>query len=62
MRYFLIKDDMDPNNTTKMYYVLEDNANIVLDIIDENCNSITPPAAHSIIDENPTLPSCIQQP
>jgi hypothetical protein len=62
MRYFLIKDDMDPNNTTKMYYVLEDNANVVLDIIDENCNSIIPPPAHSIIDENPTLPACIPQP
>ena len=62
MRYMLIKDDMDPNNTTKMYYVFKDDINEVVGVIDENCNWITPPAAHSIIDENPPLPSCISQP
>ena len=61
MRYMLIQDDIDPNNTAKMYYVFKDEINEVVGVIDENCNSIAPPSSHRIIDNNPPLPPCIQQ-
>lgn len=60
MRYMLIQDDMNPNTPTNMYYVMEDDVNVLIKVIDENCNECNPPEAHSIIDSNPPLPPCVQ--
>lgn len=60
MRYMLIQDDTNPNNTTKMYYVMEDDVNVVIKIVDENCQECPPPVAHSIVDSNPPIPPCAQ--
>ena len=59
MRYMLIQDDMNPT-APKMYYVMEDNENVLIKVVDENCQECTPPIAHSIIDNNPPLPPCAQ--
>lgn len=59
MRYMLIQDDMNPN-APKMYYIMEDDINILVKVVDENCQECQPPTAHSIIDNNPPLPPCAQ--
>lgn len=59
MRYMLIQDDSDP--TIQMYYVMEDDINQLIKVIDMNCQECLPPTAHSIIDSNPPLPPCAQQ-
>ena len=56
MRYMLIQDDENPE--IQMYYVMEDNVNQLIKIVDLNCNECGAPAAHSIIDSNPPLPPC----
>ena len=58
MRYVLIQDDMNPS--TQMYYVLEDDSNNLIKVVDKDCNECNPPGAHSIIDSNPPLPPCAQ--
>ena len=62
MRYMLIQDDENPNSTTKLYAIYKDDINEFIGVIDENCNSIEPPVACSMIDGNPPLPPCLQQP
>ena len=58
MRYMLIQDDTNPE--VQMYYVMEDNVNQLIKVIDMNCNECNAPAAHSVIDNNPPLPPCAE--
>jgi hypothetical protein len=58
MRYFLIQDDTNPS--IQMYYVLEDDSNNLIRVVDKDCNECNPPLAHSIIDNDPPLPPCAQ--
>lgn len=60
MRYMLIQDSENPDVPTNMYYVMEDNTNVLIKVVDENCNECGAPAAHFIIDSNPPLPPCAQ--
>ena len=58
MRYMLIQDDTNPE--IQMYYVMEDNVNQLIKVVDMNCNECNAPAAHSVIDNNPPLPPCAE--
>lgn len=58
MRYMLIQDDTNPE--IQMYYVMEDNINQLIKVVDMDCNECNPPESHSIIDSNPPLPPCAQ--
>lgn len=58
MRYMLIQDDLNPE--IQMYYIMEDDINQLIKVVDLNCNECQPPTVHSIIDSNPPLPICAQ--
>ena len=58
MRYMLIQDDTNPE--IQMYYVMEDNVNQLIKVVDMNCKECGAPAAHSVIDNNPPLPPCAE--
>ena len=59
MKYYLINNDMDPNDTVKRYYVMDEATRMLIKVIDENCNECTAPPAHRIINMDPPLPPCI---
>ena len=59
MRYMLIQDDENPE--IQMYYVMENDINQLIKIVDLNCNDCAPPANHFIVDSNPPLPPCAEQ-
>jgi hypothetical protein len=54
----LIQDDTNPE--IQMYYVMEDNINQLIKVVDMDCNECNPPESHSVIDNNPPLPPCAQ--
>lgn len=57
MRYILMQGIDDPS--IEFYYVMDDTLQNVIQIIDKDCNVITPGIPHQV-KENDVIPPCIQ--